>query len=485
MREALRDPRLLGNALPGESWSTWRTFLIAMMGEKLRAPERRVFQKFTGREREPLERIEEALLLIGRRGGKDAACSVLAAYLAGLVDWSHVLRKGERGVLLVIGADTRQAQIQRGYIEGVFDASPMLSALVINRTQDTIELLNGVVIEVRAANFRRNRGMTAIGIIGTEFAFLLDETSANPDTEILTALRPSLLTTRGPLVVITTPYAARGEVFNIYRRHFGPTGDPRILVAQGTSQDFNPTIDPAVIARATERDPVAAAAEFGAQFRTDLEEFVNRAAVEACVVRGVFERPPHSNIHYVAFIDPSGGSSDAMTMAIAHREGRVVVLDCLRWIPAPFAPNDVCAEFARTLKAYRVHTVQADKYAGAWVEQAFRMVGIRCEQSAAPKSDLYLSLLPTINSGQASLLDDTRLVNELCGLERRTAGSGKDSIDHRPGAHDDLANSVAGVVNRLIEPQPVQWTPELVERIRTRGTGEREILMREHAMGRI
>jgi hypothetical protein len=31
-------------------------------------------------------------------------------------------------------------------------------------------------------------------------------------------------------------------------------------------------------------------------------------------------------------------------------------------------------------------------------------------------------------------------------LERRTARSGKDSIDHPPGAHDDVANAVAGVL---------------------------------------
>jgi hypothetical protein len=37
-------------------------------------------------------------------------------------------------------------------------------------------------------------------------------------------------------------------------------------------------------------------------------------------------------------------------------------------------------------------------------------------------------------------------VNQIAGLERRTSRGGKDSIDHSPGAHDDLANVVAGVV---------------------------------------
>ena len=35
MREALDDPQLLGDALIGDSWSTWRVFLIALLGDRL------------------------------------------------------------------------------------------------------------------------------------------------------------------------------------------------------------------------------------------------------------------------------------------------------------------------------------------------------------------------------------------------------------------------------------------------------------------
>ena len=51
-----------------------------------------------------------------------------------------------------------------------------------------------------------------------------------------------------------------------------------------------------------------------------------------------------------------------------------------------------------------------------------------------------------INSGRTRLLDHQRLLAQLCALERRTARGGRDSIDHPPGAHDDLANSVAGAL---------------------------------------
>jgi hypothetical protein len=36
LREALFDPNLLGTAIAGDSWRSWRTLLIAAMGEELR-----------------------------------------------------------------------------------------------------------------------------------------------------------------------------------------------------------------------------------------------------------------------------------------------------------------------------------------------------------------------------------------------------------------------------------------------------------------
>ena len=61
-----------------------------------------------------------------------------------------------------------------------------------------------------------------------------------------------------------------------------------------------------------------------------------------------------------------------------------------------------------------------------------------------------------------------RLVNQLCGLERRTARSGKDSIDHAPGGHDDLANSVAGAADLIASrAQPMVISREFIQRVRT------------------
>ena len=81
MREALDDLGYFGRLLAGDSWAAWRVLLIAICGEELTDGEREVFKARTGREREPLEMVEEFWAIIGRRGGKTRAAGILAGYL--------------------------------------------------------------------------------------------------------------------------------------------------------------------------------------------------------------------------------------------------------------------------------------------------------------------------------------------------------------------------------------------------------------------
>ena len=72
--------------------------------------------------------------------------------------------------------------------------------------------------------------------------------------------------------------------------------------------------------------------------------------------------------------------------------------------------------------------------------------GICSSSRAALPARSACRLRPRLNSARVELLDSPRLISQLCGLERRTARGGRDSIDHGPGGHDDLANAVAGAL---------------------------------------
>jgi hypothetical protein len=217
------------------------------------------------------------------------------------------------------------------------------------------------------------------------------------------------------------------------------------LVWQAAMRDMNPSVPQNCIDKHIADDAARAAAEYGAQFRTDVETFVSREVIDAAVVPGRHELPPMSGVSYAAFTDPSGGSSDSFTLAIAHRDtGGRVVLDAVRERRPPFSPDGVVQENAELLKAYGVRKVTGDRYGGEWPRERFRAHGIEYTIADKPKSDIYRDLLPVLNSGRAELLDVPRLSAQLCGLERRTARGGRDSIDHAPGSHDDVANCVAG-----------------------------------------
>jgi len=238
-------------------------------------------------------------------------------------------------------------------------------------------------------------------------------------------------------------------VWDAHRDHYAKDGDP-ILVWRAPTRVMNSGVAQSVIDRAMERDPASAAAEFMAEFRSDIEGYITREIVDALVVPGRHELPPVSGVGYFAFTDPSGGSSDSMTLAIAHRDGDRAVLDAIRERRPPFSPEDVVQEFAALLKSYGVREVQGDRYGGEWPRERFREAGITYEIAEKAKSDLYRDALPIMNSHRCELLDHPRLIAQLVGLERRTARGGRDSIDHAPGAHDDIANAAAAVLVRCV-----------------------------------
>jgi hypothetical protein len=113
----------------------------------------------------------------------------------------------------------------------------------------------------------------------------------------------------------------------------------------------------------------------------------------------------------------------------------------------------VIAEAVPVLQAYRITEIVGDYWGGEWVGERLVEDSPRSYvRSPKVKSDLYLEALPAMTLGRVQLLDHPRAVAQIAGLERRTARSGRDSIDHQPGGHDDLANAICGVIVQLAKP---------------------------------
>jgi hypothetical protein len=460
--EAIADANLFEPFFrPMALWRSWLVFLAATFGVPLAALESlfgirpadalALYQAHTQRQTWPGSSAREGWIVVGARGGKSRIVALTATFLACFRDYSALLAPGERGILMVIAADRDQARVVYGYILAFIRGVPMLNAMLEGEpTLEAINLANRVTIKIQTGNYRSVRDWTVIGCIASEIAVWRSDDSANPDVEVLRGVRRGMLTIPGAMLfAISSPYARRGALWETYRRHFGKE-NPRVLVWQAPTWAMNLALseDHEEIRAAYEEDEVAAAAEYGAEFRRDVESFVSREAVDAVTVPGRLELAPVPDRPYVAFVDPSGGSSDSMTLAIAHAEERdgasIGVLDCVRERKPPFSPDDVVQEFAATLKDYSATTVVGDRYAGEWPRERFRAHGIEYVVAEKPKSDLYRELLPLLNSERVELLELPRLIAQLCSLERRTARGGRDSIDSPPKAHEDVANSVAG-----------------------------------------
>jgi hypothetical protein len=443
--DAMADFNLVGRSFHGENWRAWKAFLAALFGLPLEGDALECFKAHTGRGTPPRTSVLEAFLVVGRRGGKSRIAALVGVFLAAFRDYSGVLSPGERGVVMLLAADRRQARVLFRYIEAIIDGSDLLRGMVTRRTSDAIDLSNGITMEVHTASYRSVRGYTVVAAICDEVAFWRSDDAANPDREILDALRPAMATVPGGLLLcISTPYARRGVMWEAYDRHHGQDDSP-VLVWQAATREMNETVPESFIEAAYDADPVAAAAEYGGEFRRDIEAFISREALDGVTVPGRPELPPSQGVRYSGFVDPSGGSGDSYTLAVAHLEGDVVVLDAVREVRPPFSPEEATATLAALLKKYHVHAVTGDRYAGEWPREAFRKLGIAYRVADRTKSDLYRDLLPLIYSLGVELLDDRRLRAQLLRLERRTSRAGRDTIDHPPRSHDDVANAVAGV----------------------------------------
>jgi hypothetical protein len=204
MREAINEPKLFANRLRGASWYGWKVLLIAAAGEELTDDERVEYKRLTGRPREPGRMCRELICIFGRRAGKSTAMTIFNIWISCLCDHRDVLAPGETGVALLISRDQRVARIILEYAYATMMESEPLRSMIANRTQDSIELTNGCSMEVRPCSYKILRGPTYISVVCDEVAFWFTSADfANPDTEVITSVQPGLLTTHGPILMVS------------------------------------------------------------------------------------------------------------------------------------------------------------------------------------------------------------------------------------------------------------------------------------------
>lgn len=456
IRACLTDPAIFGT-LPAfrdglDSWRAWLAFLSAFYGEPLTSGELALFRKHTGRESPREGGYPEAVCIVGRQAGKTA--------IAGLVTAYEAVTAGEdaRGqVALSIAQDMRAAtralfKAATGPLEDV----PSLAGEIMNRTADSLELRNGLTLLCYPCRPAAVRGLRARVVCIDELAFFIATDGKPTDLEMLRAIRPTLATTRGRLLVLSSPYGQSGALWELYRAHFGR--DSETLVWQADAPSMNPLLPADYLARMEQDDPEAYRSEVLGEFRSGIGSLFASEALDAVVIPGRRELLPTEGVAYRAFVDPSGGRQDSYAVAVGHRDGERIVVNAVRAFKAPFNPDRVTAEAAAFLKTYRVSEVEGDHYGGEWPRAAYKPFNMEYRVSGTTTSENYIALLPVVNAGTIELPDLPELLRELRSLVRRTGNSGKDSVSHPPRSHDDQACAVAGLVSMLRKRPEVPLT---------------------------
>lgn len=451
--DALQDRQLFGGLAAFRdltSWRPWLAFLRCVYGLPMDTDDLELFRKHTGRQ-EPREGgYPEAVCIVGCQSGK----SQIAA-LVGVFEAARAVMADQEGLYVpLVAQNLRGAQraLFRYTQQAVAD-SPVLSQEITRETADTLEL-GGVSIVVYPCNPAGVRGIRAACAIVDELAYFVATDGRPTDVEMLRVLRTRLATTGGKLLILSSPYAQAGALWDLHRRHYGREDSPT-LIWQATAPEMNPTLPADYLQRMEAEDPEAFRSEVLGEFRAGLSTFLDPDALGDCITEGIRERQPYAELHYHGFVDAASGSGkDAFAVGIAHKDGERAVLDvCRAWSP-PFNPSGVIEEASDLFKRYRISAVRGDRYAPGFVAESFRKWSITYQAHDTTTSGVYLDLLPLVNSGAVSMLDDPALLRELRGLERRRGSAGRDRVDHRSGAHDDRAVAAAGALITISKKRP-------------------------------
>ena len=243
--DAIRDPKVFGQHFKAESWTAWLVFLAALFVLPMTDEQLALYRKHTGRTAPPTFPFREGWLCIGRRGGKSFVLACVAVFLATFKDWRRYLGPGEFGTCMIVAADRKQARVIMRYCVGLLNAVPLLKQQVESVTREAVVLRNRIVIEVHAASFRSTRGYSIVAALLDEIAYWpTDEASAEPDVEIVNAIRPAMATIPGSvLLAASSPHARKGCLWEAYR---GKDDSP-VLVWQAATRDMNPSVPQAFI----------------------------------------------------------------------------------------------------------------------------------------------------------------------------------------------------------------------------------------------
>ncbi len=410
--DTLTNPALFAPAFtPAASWSAWHTALKALFALSPTPDDLARYTAHTGRATWPTTLAREAWLVVGRRGGKSRVAALVAIYLAAFRSYTGILAPGERGDRDGHRRRSTPSPRRLPLHPGAARCRPDAGGA------DPPPHGRGAAPDQQGhpgsahGQLPQHEGYTVVAAILDEVAFWPTEDSANPDTEIVAALKPAMATVPAPLLLgISSRMRGRARCGSP-PRPLRPGRRPRPRLASALGGD-EPEPGP-------RRDRRRLRGRPGQRLGGVRGPLQDRCRV-LCLARGDrgVPRPrapriaARGRVHLPGLLRSAGGSgSDSFSLAIAHAEPAP---DAARRVgrrpgdPPPVQPRVRDRDFAALLRAYRITDVFGDDSLAAGPAKRSQG-GVSYRPAGKPKSALYVDALPHLNSHLVELLDHPRL----------------------------------------------------------------------------
>ena len=395
--------------------------------------------------------VRQFVFRVGRRGGKSSTLSRIAVIEA--LFGEHTIPPGDIGVVAIISVKLDEAKSRLRTIKKILDAI----GAKYHPIDFGIEMDDRpIAFKIFAASIGGVSGFTCIFALCDEVAKWKDATTnANPATEVLASLRPTMMTQPNARIVLSSSPMGNGDA---HAKSFEKGNNTFQLVAQAPSWIANPTIteeetheaEPDLLDWSREYAAIPHDGSESSLFSPEMIELVCRKGgpAEIGYVPGQV---------YVAAQDPAT-RSDAWTISIASARRvpygsrqRLSVVFAKEWkgrSKAPLDPDEVLLEVKGILARYGLRSVWQDQWSPDTMIALGRRHGIEVliEPTSGPsKVIMYEGLKNLMAEGAIDIPNSGPMKTDLGNVRKWISKSGGPSIElpRVGGRHCDYAPSVA------------------------------------------
>jgi hypothetical protein len=375
---------------------------------------------------------------VGRRGGKSSTMARLAVAIA--TAGEHGIPKGDVGQLVFVSVSRDEAAARLRTIAEILDALGISHRM---RAADEIELTDRpILFRVLAASWRTAVGFTGLALFCDEVARWRDaDDGANPASQVIAAMKPSLLTTKGWLFLVSSPLA--NVDFHAEQFDRGTTDDQ--VVAHAASWVANPTITEAET-HALERDRRLWAREYGAIPQPAIDGVFDPDDVVAAFRKG----PALDSMQRVIVVDPSSGKRDMWAAGVCgidldREDKNYLVFDQVRWWdPAQakaLGADGIVATIAAIAREHgitRIYGDQRDSFTLKSLVQSHGLYFHELPWTSTSKPQAVERLRRRFKDKTVLLPDVPKLHDELLNFTEIVTPNGQFTFGARGAGHDDL-----------------------------------------------